>query len=264
MQTAFELASQYGWLALALAGATALAGFALWQWLRLRQHSSEMRTAIDSMSQGLCMWSPTANLILCNRRYAEMYGMAPKFTQRGSALRDLLDHRISTGTFSGNRDQYMADLLAGIKNRKIVTNVREHEGRHMVIVNHPMPDGGWVATHEDITERRLADRQRVAMREQDTRRAAVETPLASFRERVESVLKIVRDSAGAMKGTAASLLGSSDQASQRAESAARLERSLGQRRNRGDRGQRTVELDRRDQLAIDQDHRRGARSRERG
>jgi methyl-accepting chemotaxis protein len=148
-----------------------------------------------------------------------MYDLDPQLARPGASLREMLEHRIRAGTFSGNPDQYIADLLSSIVKGKTVTNVREHEGRFIVIVNRPMIGGGWVATHEDITERRLADRQRVSMQEAESRRAMVEAEISSFRGRVENVLKIVTDGAGAMQSTAVGLFGSSDQTSQRAEGA---------------------------------------------
>ena len=66
-----------------------------------------------------------------------------------------------------------------------------------------MPGGGWVATHEDITERQLAERQRLSMQEHDSRRAVLEDAIAAFRQRVESVLKIVSDGATAMQSRTA-------------------------------------------------------------
>ena len=38
-----------------------------------------------------------------------MYNLSPEVTRPGASLRDLLDHRIRMGNFSGNRDQYIAD-----------------------------------------------------------------------------------------------------------------------------------------------------------
>ena len=204
-------------------------------------------------------------LILCNERYVQMYNLSPELTRPGVSLRDLIDHRIKVGSFSGNRDQYIADLLTSIAKGKTITSVREHEGRFIAISNRPMGDGGWVATHEDITEQRVAELQRSSMKELESRRAVIEDAIAGFRERVESVLKSVSDAGQAMQSTAVGLLGSSEQASQRArERGQGLERSLRQRRDRRDRRDRAVGFDRRDQPAAHPRDRGGARLGERG
>src|SRR5438270_395510 len=78
---------------------------------------------------------------------------------------------------------------------------------------------GWLATHEDITEQRLAELQRSSMAELESRRAMIEDAIEGFRQRVESVLDVVSDDAGSMQVTASSLFGSSDQTSQRAQRA---------------------------------------------
>jgi methyl-accepting chemotaxis protein len=199
-----------GLLALAMAGAFVD---------RQREKQSRYATALNNMSQGLCMWSPTGRLILCNERYTQMYNLTPELTHEGASLRELIDHRIKVGTFSGNRDQYIADLLTNVAKGKVVTFVREHEGRFISISNRPMGDGGWVATHEDITEQRLAELQRSSLEELKNRRATTEEAIAGFRARVESVLKGVSDSAYAMQSTAVGLLSSSEQTSQRAQGA---------------------------------------------
>ena len=97
-----------------------------------------------------------------------MYDLSPELTQPGVSLRDLIDHRIKVGTFTGNPDQYIADLLTSIAKGKTISHVREHEGRFIAISNRPMGDGGWVATHEDVTEQRLAEMQRSSMKELET------------------------------------------------------------------------------------------------
>jgi methyl-accepting chemotaxis protein len=218
LQVISEFVSHHGWLALALVGGAIFAGL-LWQWVRLRQRHARLRDALDNMSQGLCMWSSSGRLILCNEPYVKMYDLEPRLARPGASLREMLEHRIRAGTFSGNPDQYIADLLGSIIKGKTVSNVREHEGRYISIVNRPMMGGGWVATHEDITERRIADQQRVSMQETESRRAMVEAEISSFRGRVESVLKVVTDGADAMQSTAVGLFGSSEQTSHRAESA---------------------------------------------
>ena len=199
-----------GLLALALAGAYVD---------HQRETQNRWTTALNNMSQGLCMWDAHARLILCNVRYTQMYGLEPNAAQPGTSLRNIIEHRIAAGSFSGNPDQYIADLLSSILKGKTVANVREHDGRFISIVNRPMGDGGWVATHEDITEQRMAEIQRSSLNELESRRTVIENAIAGFRERVESVLNSVSNSAHAMQSTAVGLLESSEQASQRAEGA---------------------------------------------
>jgi methyl-accepting chemotaxis protein len=82
-----------------------------------------------------------------------------------------------------------------------------------------MKDGGWVATHEDITERSQLENQRANMLAQENRRLLTESAIASFRERVEEVLGIVSSSTNAMKSTASALIVSSHDTTQHAEGA---------------------------------------------
>ena len=92
-------------------------------------------------------------------------------------------------------------------------------GRVISLVNRPMRGGGWVATHYDITQRLLAEKERDALRLREERRRGTESAIASFRERVEHVLKTVSQSAAAMKSAAKSLLTTSDHTLRRAEGA---------------------------------------------
>src|SRR5258706_7935695 len=215
---AIALASHYGWPLIGLVGVALLAA-TCWQWARLRQRNSRLLTTLNSMPQVLGVWSSTARLILCNERYIKMYNLSPELARPGVSLREVIDHRIKVGNFSGNRDQYIADLLSRVAKGKTLTSVREHDGRHISIANRPTGDGGWVATHEDVTEQRVAELQRSSMQEMESRRASTEAAIAGFRERVESVLNSVSDAGQTMQSTAVGLLESSEQASQRAQSA---------------------------------------------
>ncbi|MBI5909176.1 MAG: hypothetical protein HY848_04395 [Betaproteobacteria bacterium] len=82
-----------------------------------------------------------------------------------------------------------------------------------------MKGGGWIGTHEDITERRQADEQRATLQQQEARRTVLENAIAAFRNCAENLLKTVADSAGEMRATAANLFNASGHTSQRAESA---------------------------------------------
>src|SRR5947209_3913698 len=181
---AIAFASQSGWL-LAGRASVVLLAVACWQLITLRRTNSRLQTALNNMPQGLCVWSPAGRLILCNKRYVQLYNVSPELARPGASIRDLIDHRIKIGTFIGNRDQYIADLVSNIAKGKTFGNVREHEGRFISISNRPMGDGGWVATHEDITEQRIAEMQRSSMQQIEGRRATIEAAIAGFRERVE-------------------------------------------------------------------------------
>ena len=98
--------------------------------------------------------------MLCNKRYLEMYHLSAEVIKPGCHFRDLIAYRKATGTFRGNVDEFVASVLRNVAQKKTTKNILETtDGRSILIVNQPLADGGWVATQEDITERRRAEQQ---------------------------------------------------------------------------------------------------------
>jgi methyl-accepting chemotaxis protein len=187
---------------------------------RLRRQVGRLSKALDNMPQGLCLMDSSARLLLCNERYLELYRLKPEQVPPGCSMRDMLEQCRASGTFFGKADRYVADYLARIAEGKIISTANEmKDGRIIARATRPMADGGWVDTHEDITERRKAALQRSSYKEQEQRRITVENAINSFRQNAESLLKSVNDSAGEMRATAGILFGSSEKTSDRAEGA---------------------------------------------
>jgi len=127
---------------------------------KLNEQHRQFDIALHNMNQGLCMFDAQNSLVVWNERYREMYGIDPHRIWRGCTIRDLLDARIAAGTFPLDPGQYDEGLRAALKEGKTFTiNVELNDGRTIAVVNQPMKDGGWVATHEDITEHKTAERE---------------------------------------------------------------------------------------------------------
>ena len=189
---------------------------------RLGRENRRLSTAVDNMSQGLLMFDAQGRIVLHNRRYIDMYKVSPKIVRPGCSLHELIRHRKDTGLFSGDVEAFCRTILDGAaKGQSTHTYVQASDGRIVLAKNEPLPGGGWVSTHEDVTEQRRAEQERAAINDQEQRRAVTDAAIASFRPQVERLLSSVSDSATAMHSTASALLGSSHQTSQRAESAVR-------------------------------------------
>ena len=186
---------------------------------RLQVQNHRLGNAIDNMSQGLCMFDAQARIVVCNSRYIEMYKLSPQVVRPGCTLRELIQHRKDTGLFSGDVDAYCTTILEGVSKGSKGIYVQASDGRIVLAKNEPLPGGGWVSTHEDVTEQRRAEEERSAIRDQERRRSIIDTAIGAFRPQVEALLTSVSDSATAMRSTAGILFGSSDQTTQRAESA---------------------------------------------
>jgi diguanylate cyclase (GGDEF)-like protein len=141
----------------------------------LRQREDELQAqnfrfdaALNNMSQALLMFDSAARLVISNHRYCEMYGLSPATAQPGCPLRDLLERRRDSGTFSEDPDRYIENLISFIAQGKTWSQLMElPDGRTIAVLNHPIAGGGWVATHEDITERRRAEKQIAHMARHD-------------------------------------------------------------------------------------------------
>lgn len=113
-----------------------------------------LETALERMSHGVCFFDGQQRLILANRRYAELYGLAPDSIRPGMMLREVIDLRFQAGSFPEMtpEEYWVWRKEVATRNEPSESVVEMRNGRTIVIKHQPMPDGGWVATHEDITE----------------------------------------------------------------------------------------------------------------
>ena len=125
---------------------------------RLRLEKLRLDTAVNNMTQGLLLFDSSQRLVICNHRYIEMYGLSAQVVKPGVTFREVIAHRKATGTFLGDVDLYCSRVLRDIGLRQAMT-IETPDGRSIQVVNEPLADGGWVATHEDITERTRAEQR---------------------------------------------------------------------------------------------------------
>src|SRR5207302_1274003 len=97
-------------------------------------------------------------LIVSNKRYVEMYRLDPARVVPGVTLREIVDMRFAAGTCPAtSADDYLKSREAiNVAEQASDTVVRLKDDRIFQIRHRPMSGGGWVATHEDITEREAA------------------------------------------------------------------------------------------------------------
>jgi methyl-accepting chemotaxis protein len=207
-------------VAVAILGTTLISAFAE---RRLYDKGQLLELALNNLSQGVVMFDAGGRLIVCNRRYLDMYGLSPQVVKPGATLDDIVQHRGTTGSLHRDAAQYSAELADNMASGKDVSFISEEpDGRAISVVNRAIPGGAyWVGTHDDITERRSAERKNALLGEQETRRAVVDEAIAWFRQSVEGVLTTVGDSVAAMKSTAATLSATSNQTSTQTAGAVR-------------------------------------------
>ncbi|AWM02309.1 EAL domain-containing protein [Bradyrhizobium amphicarpaeae] len=108
-------------------------------------------TALENMSQGLCMFDADGKIMLFNERYAAMLRRTD-IALAGRLLVDVLREEEAKGEWHGDADEFFARLVADAREGRTTTDVVNRFGRSIRVVNQPMQGGGWVATFEDITE----------------------------------------------------------------------------------------------------------------
>ena len=141
--------------------------FLIWaqykQFNRVATSAATVNAALHNLVQGVMMFDANARFIVCNQRYLDIYGLSRDIVKPGATLEDIVKHRAAVGGFEiESAEQYTGDFLAAI-GRGMVFGGTSHlrDGRIIHVVTQPIEGGGWVTTHEDVTEAKRSE-ERIA------------------------------------------------------------------------------------------------------
>ena len=154
----------------------------------VEQDRQRFVTAIENMPIGLVMFDGDEKLIVANSRYAEIYKMPAELMKPGTPISAIVEHRVRNGQYPGSDPKEYARFIAETAGRSQPQNdiLQFRDGRIISMFYKPMQGGGWVATHEDITDRRKVEAKLAHMTHHD---ALTDLPnRILLRERIEDAL----------------------------------------------------------------------------
>ena len=125
----------------------------------LHDSNTHLEAALTNMSQALCMVNACGELIVCNARFREMFRLDDHAVYPGQEFSDVNAAIERAGSFSGSSFSLFCGEQAALlrSNRSGSFSHEDINGRALSVVVQVMPDLGWVATIEEITERRRAE-----------------------------------------------------------------------------------------------------------
>jgi len=75
---------------------------------QLQALAQRYQTAFDAIAQGVSFFDAEDRIILSNRRFAEIYRLAPEQIRPGARLREIIELRIAAGTWVTDADDYLS------------------------------------------------------------------------------------------------------------------------------------------------------------
>jgi diguanylate cyclase (GGDEF)-like protein len=119
----------------------------------LSEQNLRFDAAISHMSQGLSMYDADRRLVICNERYRIIYDMPPALCAPGTPFEEIIAFREASGAVSiGDDDASVNRVLDETSQHQTrVYAYRLKNGRVISVTQSPMANGGFVATHQDVT-----------------------------------------------------------------------------------------------------------------
>ena len=138
-----------------------LASIALWIFSALRKvkrshlrRNAFISSALNNLNQGVVITDPKKRIVFCNNRYLEIYGLERSDISDNMTGPDLAELWRQRGILDVSVEDFYGQAGAP---EGLVTELSG--GRSVRVRYFLLPNGGWVATHEDCSEQRRLSRQ---------------------------------------------------------------------------------------------------------
>jgi diguanylate cyclase (GGDEF)-like protein len=156
----------------------------------------QLDATLANLSQGVCFYDDDKKLVVCNRRYCELYDLLPEAVQPGMSLAEIAQLRIAAGSFINlGVDAHLESVDAIVREGKPNDSIVELANARTIATHiQPLPGRGWVGTLEDITERREAEAKIAFLARHDVLTGLANRAL--FQERLEQALSLAERGKG--------------------------------------------------------------------
>src|ERR1700683_1452994 len=125
---------------------------------RLKEQNVLFDAALNNMLQGLSMFDARERLLVFNSRFIEMYGLSREVIRPGCSLIELVRHTVEVGHSNHDAEQIRSEIVAArAEGRSASCAIETADRREFSLISTPMADGGFVITHEDVTERQRSE-----------------------------------------------------------------------------------------------------------
>ncbi|OJU85382.1 MAG: diguanylate cyclase [Shinella sp. 65-6] len=132
---------------------------------RLAEVTKNLDLALENMSQGLCLFDKDERLLLANRRYSEIFGFPDGHIRPGMTLREIVEQGVAHLCSDPEVWQAKARDVHARRRAAIQANdggaivEKLPSGVSVQLRYRTLPDGAWVATYEDVSERLRSEEQ---------------------------------------------------------------------------------------------------------
>ncbi|SIR06729.1 PAS domain S-box-containing protein/diguanylate cyclase (GGDEF) domain-containing protein [Rhizobium sp. RU20A] len=134
---------------------------------KLARMTANLDSAVENITQGICLFDADDRLVLCNERVRRLFGATPDMPLVGMGFRELL---CAIGAQRGSDPALIAAFAEKIYHEHMAplkatgasdVLIKLPSGLSVSVKYRAIPGGGWVSTYEDITER-LQSEARIA------------------------------------------------------------------------------------------------------
>lgn len=134
---------------------------------QLADQNMHFSSALENMPHGLCMFDSLERVIVCNANYARMYGLSDELVKSGGSLQAILAACAANGSLARDSNEHGIEMQRQNSHQRCFIERELLDGRIISIIRQPMPNGGWVSVHMDVTEKKQAEQKIIYLAHHD-------------------------------------------------------------------------------------------------